>query len=250
MPRREVTVIISPNYSAESIRLTLPLWLVRVLIGLAALLALLVAASLVMVLSGAYRLSRLGYLEQRNRQLETEFAKVGELRKQLEQMEEQSSRMAAMLGIEKTPPPVNWDSAPFDSSSMPEWLKTETWGAQLVPVILPLDEYAVSQAMSDPHPAVDLAAKTGTPVRATADGIVTQRGSDRTFGRFLLLAHGKQYESYYGHLEDWNVDKGDTVRAGHTIGWVGSTGKSTAPHLHFEIRRAGLRIDPTTLLKL
>ena len=249
MPRREISVLISPNYSGDTLRLTLPLWLVRVLIGLAALLALLVAASLVMVASGAYRLSRLGYLEQRNRQLEAEFTKVGDLRRQLEQVEEQSQRMAAMLGIDKTPPPVNWDSAPFDSSTMPEWLKIEKWGVRSVPLIVPVEDYAVSQPMSPLHPGVDLAARAGTPVRATADGVVTERGNDRTFGRFLRLKHGQGYDSYYGHLGDWNVDKGDTVRASQTIGWVGSTGKSTAPHLHFEIRRAGQAIDPATLLR-
>ena len=71
----------------------------------------------------------------------------------------------------------------------------------------------------------------------------------RQYGRFLLLKHGQGYESYYGHLQDWNVDKGDTVQVGATIGWVGTTGKSTAPHLHFEIRKDGQRIDPATVLK-
>lgn len=249
MPRKEISVIISPNYSAESTRLTLPLWLVRVLTGCAVLLALLVAAAMVMVFSGAYRLSRLSYLEQRNRGLEAEFAKVGALRQQLEQVEEQSRRMAVMLGIDRTPPPVNWDSAPFDSSTMPEWLKLDKWGARSVPVVVPVEQYAVSQTMSDHHPGIDLAAQTGTSVRATADGVVAERGTDRTYGRFLRLQHGQGYESYYGHLEDWNVDKGDTVRAGQTIGWIGSTGRSTAPHLHFEIHRAGQVLDPATLLK-
>jgi murein DD-endopeptidase MepM/ murein hydrolase activator NlpD len=120
----------------------------------------------------------------------------------------------------------------------------------MVPKFVPLEEYAVSQRAKDPHLAVDLAAAEGSPVRATADAVVEQRGEERQYGRFLLLKHGQGYVSYYGHLKDWNVSKGDSVQAGQTIGWVGMTGKSTAPHLHFEIRKDGQRIDPASVLKL
>ena len=249
MPRKEFTFFIASNYSANSLRFSLPLWVVRLLCGVACLLALLVVASLVMALAGTYRLSRLAYLERRNRTLEAEFAKVVFLRRQLEQVEEQSRKMATMLGIEQTPPPVNWDSFPLDSQVLPEWVKGKVWGTQLVPKLVPVDEYAVSQRAKDAHVGVDLAAADGAPVRATADAIVEQRGNDRQYGRFLLLKHGQGYESYYGHLHDWNVDKGDSVQAGNTIGWVGTTGKSTAPHLHFEIRKDGQRIDPASVIK-
>ena len=249
MPRKELSFFIAGNYSTNTLRFSLPLWVVRLLGAVAGLLALLVVASLVMVLAGAYRLSRLSYLEHRNQQLEAESAQVTSLRKQLEQVEAQSQKMATMLGIEKTPPPVNWDSFPPDSQALPGWLKGKTWGAEPVPKLVPLEEYAVSQRAKDSHLAIDLAAAEGAPVRATADAVVEQRGEDRQLGRFLLLKHGQGYESYYGHLKDWNVDKGDTEQAGQTIGWVGMTGISTAPHLHFDIRKDGQRIDPAKVLK-
>ena len=249
MSRKELSFFIASNYSADSLRFSVPLWMARLLGAVACLLVLLVVASLVMALAGTYRLSKLSYLERRNRQLEGEFAKVTVLRKQLVQVEEQSGKMAAMLGVDKTPAPVNWDSVPLDSQALPEWLKGEVWGTQMVPRMVPVEGYAVSQRASDQHQAIDLAAPAGAPVRATADAVVEQRGDDRQYGRFLLLQHGQGYESYYGHLQDWNVDKGDTVQAGATIGWVGTTGKSTAPHLHFEIRKDGQRVDPATVLK-
>jgi murein DD-endopeptidase MepM/ murein hydrolase activator NlpD len=247
--RKELSFFVASNYSTNSLRFSVPLWMARLLGAVACLLALLVVASLVMVLAGTYRLSKLSYLERRNRQLEGEFAKVTALHRQLVQVEEQSRKMAAMLGVDKTPAPVNWDSVPLDSQALPEWLKGKVWGTQMVPRMVPVEGYAVSQRASVQHPAIDLAAPAGAPVRATADAVVEQRGDDRQYGRFLLLLHGQGYESYYGHLQDWNVDKGDTVQAGATIGWVGTTGKSTAPHLHFEIRKDGQRIDPTTVLK-
>ncbi|MBM3331044.1 M23 family metallopeptidase [candidate division WOR-3 bacterium] len=154
-----------------------------------------------------------------------------------------------MLGVEQTPAPVNWDSFPLDSQALPEWVKGKAWGSQLVPKLVPVEDYAVSQRAKDGHIGIDLAAADGAPVRATADGVVEQRGDDRQYGRFLLLKHGQGYESYHGHLKDWNVAKGDSVQAGQTIGWVGTTGKTTAPHLHFEIRKDGQRIDPTSVLK-
>lgn len=249
MARKEFSFFVASNYSTNSLRFSLPLWVVRLLAVVAGLLALLVVASLVMTLAGTYRLSRLSYLERRNRQLEAEFTKVVSLRRQLAQVEEQSRKMATMLGIEKTPAPVNWDSVPLDSQALPEWLKGKVWGAEPVPKLVPVEEYAVSQRAKDSHLAIDLAAAEGAPVRATADGVVEQRGEDRQYGRFLLLKHDQGYESYYGHLQDWNVDKGDSVQAGQTIAWVGTTGKSTAPHLHFEIRKNGQRIDPASVLK-
>jgi murein DD-endopeptidase MepM/ murein hydrolase activator NlpD len=248
-PRKEISFFIAGNYSTDSLRFSLPLWVVRLLAGVAGFLALLVVASLVMAMAGAYRLSRLSYLERRNRTLETEFTKVVSLRRQLDQVQEQSRKMATMLGIERTPAPVNWDSVPLDSQALPEWVKGKAWGSEMVPKLVPVEGYAVSQPAKEGHLAVDLAAADGAPVRATADAVVEQRGEDRQYGRFLLLQHGQGYESYYGHLKDWNVDKGDSVQAGATIGWVGTTGKSTAPHLHFEIRKDGQRVDPATVLK-
>lgn len=249
MARKELSFFIASNYSTNSLRFNLRLWVVRLLAVAAGFLALLVVVSLVMVLAGVYRLGRLSYLERRNRSLEAEFAKVTALRNRLEQVEEESRKMAMMLGVEMTPPAVNWDSVPFDSQALPEWAKGQTWGTQLVPGLLPVEDYAVSQRAKEGHLAVDLAAAVGAPVRATADGVVEQRGEDRQYGRFLLLKHGQGYESYYGHLQDWDVDKGDSVQAGKAIGWVGTTGQTTAPHLHFEIRKDGQRIDPASVLK-
>jgi murein DD-endopeptidase MepM/ murein hydrolase activator NlpD len=249
LPRKEVSVIISGNYSPESYRLTVPLWGVRVIFAALGALLLVVMSAVVMVMFGAYRLTRLSYLEQRNRTLEAEFAKVVKLRRELEELEQQTRSMATMLGIERTPPPVNWDSTAIETVGLPGWVRGGQWGMRPVPALVPVEGYAVSRTAADPHMAVDLAAQAGKPVRATADGWVAGRGSDRTFGRFLLLRHGQGYESYYGHLDDWNVDNGDTVRAGQTIGWVGSTGKSTAPHLHFEVRKDSKPVDPATLLR-
>lgn len=247
--RREVSFLVTANYTTKIIRTTQPLWVVRLVVGLVLLVGLLTVAALLVGLFGAVRTAELGLLRQRNRQLEAELRKVTALRQELARLEEQSRRMAALLGVDKTPPPVNWDSVPLDSASLPEWLQGSVWGSQPVPKLVPVEKYVVSRGAGPRHTGIDLAAAAGSPVRATADGVVSSRGTDRVFGRFILLSHAQGYQSYYGHLLDWNVDKADTVSAGQTIGWVGSTGQSTAPHLHFEVRKDGKPVDPATLIQ-
>ncbi len=249
MTRREFTFLVSSNFSAKVFRRTLSASAVKVLLVLVGLLVVVLIAALVLAGSGVYRLARLSYLEFRNNQLETEFAKMSLLRQRLDRLEQENRKMAAMLGVELTPPPIDWSSVPFDSSALPEWAKEGEWGTRPVPVLVPLEGYVVSRGFTETHTAIDLAAQSGTPVRAAADGIVTERGKDSIFGRFVLLNHRQGYETYYGHLENLKAALGDTVRAGQTIGTVGSTGRSSAPHLHFEIRKDSQSIDPAKLIK-
>ncbi|MEO0079068.1 MAG: peptidoglycan DD-metalloendopeptidase family protein [candidate division WOR-3 bacterium] len=241
-------MIISGNHSPNSYHITLGLGVARLLFVLLILLGLMMLAAFGFWISGAYRLTRLGYLERRNRQLEQEFSKLSTLRQRLEELEEQNRRVATMLGVELTPAPVDWDSARTTGSAGTH--RTLAADSRQEPVmVVPLESYAVSRGVEPGHPGVDLAAQQGAAVRAAADGVVARRGTDPQFGRFLLIRHQNGYESYYGHLASWQVETGDTVRLGQTIGAVGSSGSSSAPHLHFEIRKGGKPIDPSTLIR-
>jgi murein DD-endopeptidase MepM/ murein hydrolase activator NlpD len=99
------------------------------------------------------------------------------------------------------------------------------------------------------HPGIDIAAPTGTPVRAGAAGTVTFAEWDPEYGLLVVLDHGMGIETRYGHNSRINVAVGDRVERGQIISAVGSTGRSTAPHLHFEIRRDGAPIDPRKYLE-
>lgn len=94
------------------------------------------------------------------------------------------------------------------------------------------------------HTGVDLAAVLGTPVRAAAAGVAEVRLSATGYGLHVVVDHGGGLSSLYAHLSAVAVGDGDTVSAGQVIGAVGSSGTSTGPHLHFEIRRDGLPEDP------
>lgn len=98
------------------------------------------------------------------------------------------------------------------------------------------------------HTGVDISAPPGTPVRATADGIVKLARWDAGYGQLVIVDHGGGCETYYAHLSRFNVLEGQEVRRGETIGAVGSTGRVTAPHLHYEIRFGGAPMNPMNYL--
>jgi murein DD-endopeptidase MepM/ murein hydrolase activator NlpD len=98
------------------------------------------------------------------------------------------------------------------------------------------------------HPGMDLAASSGTPIHAAADGVVVTAGDCGGYGYCVVIDHGNSIATLYGHQSGLAVGVGQHVGAGEVIGYVGSTGLSTGPHLHFEVRLHGLPIDPVLAL--
>jgi len=96
------------------------------------------------------------------------------------------------------------------------------------------------------HMGIDYAAPSGTPIFSVANGRVIHLGYSGAFGNLIILEHPGNYHTYYAHLSNYNVELavGNEVRRGLEIGYVGSTGRSTGPHLHFELRKNGVYIDP------
>ncbi|HWM88612.1 MAG TPA: peptidoglycan DD-metalloendopeptidase family protein [Kofleriaceae bacterium] len=97
------------------------------------------------------------------------------------------------------------------------------------------------------HKGIDMTAPLGTPVHAARGGQVVRAGATTGgFGNLVVIDHGGGVRSFYGHLHSIDVKKGDQVEAGAVLGQVGSTGRSSGPHLHFEVRQDGRSIDPTS----
>jgi murein DD-endopeptidase MepM/ murein hydrolase activator NlpD len=101
---------------------------------------------------------------------------------------------------------------------------------------------------ADFHPGLDISADYGQPVLATGDAVVASAGPNGAYGNMVMLDHGFGIVTKYGHLSRFNVRGGEQVKRGHVIGYVGSTGRSTGAHLHYEIWMNGRLTDPMTLL--
>ncbi|MEY3297798.1 MAG: hypothetical protein RLZZ597_1058 [Cyanobacteriota bacterium] len=100
------------------------------------------------------------------------------------------------------------------------------------------------------HEGIDFAGPVGQPIVATADGVVVKADYDRGYGNHIKIDHGYQYETLYAHLSQMTVKLGDSVQRGDVIGYLGNTGRSSGPHLHYGIYRNGRAMNPRYLLKL
>ena len=98
------------------------------------------------------------------------------------------------------------------------------------------------------HHGLDIVALTGAPVVASASGVVVKSGYEALYGNVVVVDHGAGYRSVYGHLASCSVEEGAFVNRGEELGKVGSTGRSTGPHLHYEVRVNGLPVNPARFL--
>lgn len=193
----------------------------------------------------AAQAARVPGLEREVARLEQERERVAELARTLSEVEAQYERVRRLLGADAAPagaepllPPLGADE---DSA--------EVEGVSMRPDSWPLTESGfITRALSDAgganHPGLDIAVAAGSYVRAAADGRVASAGEDAVYGNFVLLDHGDELQTMYGHATEVFVNEGDVVRRNEVIALSGSTGRSTAPHLHFEVRRDGEPVNP------
>jgi murein DD-endopeptidase MepM/ murein hydrolase activator NlpD len=116
-----------------------------------------------------------------------------------------------------------------------EGFLTSRFGPRLSPI----------NGQRDFHKGLDIAARTGTPVIAPAKGAVTFVGRDGAYGNIVHLHHGAGISTRYAHLSRFVVKEGQIVRRGTILGYAGNTGRSTGPHLHYEVLVNGVNVNPT-----
>nr|WP_284126276.1 M23 family metallopeptidase [Parerythrobacter aestuarii] len=143
---------------------------------------------------------------------------------------------------------AKWEQLDLDTGSKPIQV------AVSIPSRMPLEDATLTSSYGmrnhpvlggrRAHKGVDLAAPTGTPVYATADGLVQMAQWFSSYGKFIKIGHGNDLETRFAHLSRIVVEKGAMVKKGDLIGYVGSTGRSTGPHLHYEVRIGGVAVNP------
>ncbi len=166
----------------------------------------------------------------------------------------------------------NYDNSLIDYDIMPGFITSivnaqnsdgekETYeNFHSLPVILPVSgNVTISSGFGtrrDPfdhhwafHNGIDIPLEAGTPVRATGTGYISESGTDHLLGSYVIINHLYDYQSIYGHLSEISVEKGQQVESGEIIGYSGNTGRSTNPHLHYQINYKGQPVDPVRLKK-
>lgn len=257
--RRSLTILVQRDGTLKTTTYRMPVWLLRALLGGA------VGFTLVLVLGAAFigplgrKAARVPGLERELEMLRTENLRVRELAVALDSMEAGFSRLRAMVGADILPEPPTPGSplavAPPLDARLPGSPPRYEEGPS-TPTHWPLDVRGYvtrgqvgEGGRDEPHPGVDLAVAVGSVVRAAGGGSVLQAGDHEEYGLFVLLEHPSGYQSMYGHLSRITAVQGARVQAGEVLGRSGNTGRSSAPHLHFEIRQNGVSIDPTTMVK-
>ena len=256
-----LTLIIHRDGALESRTVRLPLWVVRAAVGTAIavfILGLLGAAFYGPLLRTAVRVPA---LEREVERLTAENERVTALAGALERAEARYGELRQVLGADVIPavaattregPPMAPAIVAATPAAAPRYPKGPS-----VPTYWPVPRATgfITRGLIGPgrdeeaHYGIDIAVPSGTPVRASGGGTVEEAGGDPDYGLFVLLGHPQGYQSMYGHASRLLVSVGERVQAGQVIALSGNTGRSTAPHLHFELRRSGEQLDPITVLK-
>jgi murein DD-endopeptidase MepM/ murein hydrolase activator NlpD len=242
---RKVSVIVAPHGSTKSWnRDVSQLVLVGIGVVVAILPILLISLAVQLVDHGA-RGRQIAALQSENSELQEQGRRIAELESELAALREFETRIRRWAGIEFSGPagtPERKDRGQY------RWESEERLLSE-VPSLSPVQGW-VSRGyeLDDEHLGIDLVGETGTPVRAAALGVVRFAGWDDTFGNLVILDHGNGYTSHYGHNDSILVESGSLVPRGQTIARLGTTGQSSAPHVHFEVRLEDEPLDPSFLL--
>lgn len=259
MTARHVTIVVHTDGDLKTRQIRLPLSVFRITQGVAIALGVLVLLFFAFAGPIMRSAARVPGLLGDVARLRADSARVGELAAELNRAEQRYEGLRDILAARApaaaaaTPPaPTAPRGRPLDAA--PPGAPRFGDGASL-PRHWPLDEPGfVTRGQvregddAEAHPGLDIAVPPGTPVRAAGGGRVQRTGVDEDYGVFILLRHPDGYETMYGHASRLLAREGDEVGAGQVIALTGNTGRSTAPHLHFEVRRAGRSLDPRSVI--
>jgi murein DD-endopeptidase MepM/ murein hydrolase activator NlpD len=265
MMKKFLTVILVPhdNSNVRKIKVSyLVAYGFVALLGLVFLTLIVLTAMYGRLLMKAHQADRLA---AENARFIEQGAELDSLRAELVRMQALGLQIKNMLGVELTAADsslvANWApnvKSPAISGALEALSPTQEERVMLlkaIPSMWPVRGYvtrefdvAGGEHREQFHPGMDIAAKRNTPVRASADGVVTTSGWDETYGYLVVIDHGFGISTVYGHNSRNLVRVGDRVIRGQTISFLGSTGKSTAPHLHFEVRKNAIPENPRKYL--
>lgn len=251
---RKLTIMLVPDGGRETRTVTLSY---RVLRALAA--GSVVVALLLTVMAGSWwylaaRAARAGQLQQEVEVMTSDRARVAALVQRLETIEGQYGAIRTLFGQAQAEQPSGVWLPPVAAPRRGDAGAERPQVGPTRPSFWPLTERGfVTQELHDrtevQHPGLDIAVASDSYIRAAGGGTVIDVGEDAVYGRFVVIDHGEGFATLYGHASSNLVSLGQTVRERQVIALSGSTGRSTGPHLHFEILVEGEPVDPLTFVE-
>jgi len=267
MATRGYVIVIHRDGELASRQLRVRPWVARLFVISVSTIAVALLAAVILYGPTVAAAARAPLLQRQVERLTEENARVADLARRLDEVEARYAQLRGMLGGNITLPGATTPDnsagvggerlyvAPAIAARVPAAADSSADVGPSIPHRWPLSVrsyrtrgLAVGDPSAERHNGIDLAVPVGSDVRASGGGVVRQTGVDSSYGQFVLLQHPDGYETMYGHLSRIVVTMGDRVNAGQVIGLSGNTGRSTAPHLHFEVRRRGESVDPLTLV--
>jgi murein DD-endopeptidase MepM/ murein hydrolase activator NlpD len=257
---RGVTLVVHRDGDPHSRQVHLPLWAARLILFGGGAVALAIILGVVLYAPIIRTAAAVPGLRDRIARLEAERAQIRDLAHRLDEADRRYEQIRGMMGGEIVPTLKPDNTGPMLALAPLVAVAPKTparfEAGQSEPLHWPLDQRGVITRgqigpgkRDEAHSGLDIAVPVGSPIRAAGGGVVIELGDDPEYGLYILLDHPDDYQSLYGHASRLLVEQGDTVAAGQVIALAGSTGRSTGPHLHFEIRRGGRPIDPRTVVK-
>jgi murein DD-endopeptidase MepM/ murein hydrolase activator NlpD len=252
MDERRLSIIVVPHGDLETTTLEIPYRTLKVLIGVAAVILIVLCVMVGFWFNIASKAARAEELEKQLVRLEAERSKVDSLAHVLSEVEMQYERVRKMLGADapsvgKQPLLPDLPKAVFrddDGDGVADMAAPDAW---------PLTERGfVTRGLTKtkaPHAGLDIAVPQNSYIRASGPGLVKTASEDSIYGKYIVIDHGGGLETLYGHAARLLVTQGTRVKRLQIVALSGSSGQSTAPHLHFEVRRNGTAIDPYQYIK-
>tara|TARA_B100001093_G_scaffold482913_1_gene514968 strand:+ start:1571 stop:2350 length:780 start_codon:yes stop_codon:yes gene_type:complete len=241
---KKFTILVIPDDDSETSSYSFS----KIFIKIALVFSLItILASIAIIVKTAPNISKFDSLNKKYNVLAKERIKVLELMESLEKLNQMDQFVRNSLGSE-----LNFSEKPeiVDSALM---LIPENHLISLsdnIPSLAPIEGFiskrmeSVFSNVDNLHGGIDIVASEGTPIRATSSGVVVFSGWTYEMGNLIILYHGDDYITHYGHNQQNIISRLDIVKKGDVIGYVGNTGISSGPHLHFEIWKGDKSIDP------
>ena len=262
---KNLSIIVVPHDNAKTWNLKFSYRLLYVFMAMAVVLGAVIAVFLFTYGKVLIQAENSATLSRENRELKHQAAQMDSLRLELINLQAMSIQIKRMLGVDLSvadsmlvanlSPVAKSPAISADQHAEAVGTDEQRMMLEAMPSMWPIKGYVtrgyrITGGDKDPnfHSGIDIAAQRNTPIQAAAEGVVVVSKFDQTFGWVVEIDHGYGIGTLYGHNTRNLVNVGDRVARGKTIAFVGSTGKSTAPHLHFEIKKDGVPVDPNEYL--